>query len=70
MFFRGIYFPQKGAWAWLKVIAENRGTVFHVIRESFTNWHGSAATAGDLSIEGRLTTAVLVPEAPANNSTD
>src|ERR1700690_1884884 len=26
MFFRGIYFPQKGAWAWLKVIAENWGT--------------------------------------------
>ena len=32
LFFRGIYFPNKGAWAWLKAIAENRSTVFHVIR--------------------------------------
>ena len=61
MFFRGIYLPQKGAWAWIKVIAENRGAVFHVIRESFTNWRGSAAT-GDLNLV-RLASPALVPEA-------
>jgi hypothetical protein len=66
MFFRGIYFPQKGAWAWVKTIMENRAPVFHVIRESFTNWRGRTATAGDLDFEGRLTPPVPVPEAPAD----
>jgi hypothetical protein len=41
--FRGIYFPQKSALAWSKVFWENRNTIFHIIRESFTNWRGSAA---------------------------
>ncbi|HLY15891.1 MAG TPA: radical SAM protein [Bryobacteraceae bacterium] len=54
MFFRGIYFPQKGAWAWLRIIAENRGTVWHVIRESFTNWCGSAATGENQNFDGGL----------------
>jgi radical SAM superfamily enzyme YgiQ (UPF0313 family) len=56
LFFRGIYFPNKGAWAWVKAIAENRGTVFDVIRACSTNWRGSPAetcttTARDLSFE-------------------
>lgn len=42
LFFRGIYFPQKGVWAWLKVLAQNRRTILRVIRESFTKWHGEA----------------------------
>jgi hypothetical protein len=42
LFFRGIYFPQKGAWRWLWLIAQNRRTVFRIIRESFTQRHGSA----------------------------
>src|SRR5580658_8947674 len=41
--FRGIYFPQKGSFAWLKVLVENRSAIFRVIRESFTNWRGAAA---------------------------
>src|SRR5438132_7092065 len=41
LFFRGIYFPQKGVWGWLKLIARNRGSVFRIIRESFTQWHGT-----------------------------
>jgi hypothetical protein len=41
--FRGIYFPQKGALAWFKVFWENRDTIFHIIRGSFTNWRGSTA---------------------------
>ena len=36
LFFRGIYFPQKGAWPWLKLIAQNRGSVWSVLRDSFT----------------------------------
>jgi hypothetical protein len=43
LFFRGIYFPQKGAWKWLRVIAENRASIFRIIRDSFTQWHGTRA---------------------------
>jgi radical SAM superfamily enzyme YgiQ (UPF0313 family) len=50
LFFRGIYCPNKGAWAWVKAIAENRGTIVHVIRECFTNWRGSSKEAGDLNL--------------------
>ena len=70
LFFRGIYFPNKGAWAWLKAIAENRGTVFHVVRECFTNWRGKRATAGDLNFEGPLVRPVLAAEARADSSGD
>src|ERR1700676_4716495 len=33
--FRGIYFPQLGRFAWVKTIAENRRTIFSLIREGF-----------------------------------
>jgi radical SAM superfamily enzyme YgiQ (UPF0313 family) len=33
--FRGIYFPQMGKWAWLKIIAQNRRTIFKLLREGF-----------------------------------
>ena len=49
LFFRGIYFPNKGAWAWVKAIAENRGTIVHVIRECFTNWRGNSNGVVDLN---------------------
>jgi radical SAM superfamily enzyme YgiQ (UPF0313 family) len=58
LFFRGIYFPNKGAWAWVKAIAENRGTVLHVIRECFTNWRGRRAAVGELSFDEPLTRPV------------
>ena len=41
LFFRGIYFPQKGAWRWTRLIAQNRGAIFQIVRESFTRWHGA-----------------------------
>jgi radical SAM superfamily enzyme YgiQ (UPF0313 family) len=41
IFFRGIYFSPKGVWGWLKVIAQNRTSVFRVLRESFTRWNGA-----------------------------
>ncbi|MFB3779161.1 MAG: radical SAM protein [Bryobacteraceae bacterium] len=44
LFFRGIYFPQKSVWAWLRLLAQNRSAICHVIREAFTNWGGRAAT--------------------------
>ncbi len=41
LFFRGIYFPQKGAWAWLRLVAQNRNSVWRVVKDSFTRWHGA-----------------------------
>jgi radical SAM superfamily enzyme YgiQ (UPF0313 family) len=40
LFFRGIYFPQKGTWNWLKLIAQNRAAVYRVTKDCFTKWHG------------------------------
>jgi len=34
LFFRGIYFPQMGWRAWLKVIAQNRRTILQLARDS------------------------------------
>ena len=36
--FRGIYFPQMGPLAWLKVIAQNRRSIFQVIKDGFGDW--------------------------------
>src|SRR5207248_7796072 len=33
--FRGIYFPMMGKMAWLKVVAQNRQTIFKPVREGF-----------------------------------
>ena len=32
--FRGIYFPMMGKFAWLKVVVENRRTIFKLITEA------------------------------------
>ncbi|MGD0779090.1 MAG: hypothetical protein ABSC05_40445, partial [Candidatus Solibacter sp.] len=45
MFFRGIYFPPKSAWQWFKLIARNRASVYRIVRESFTQWHGANGAA-------------------------
>ncbi|HYM11005.1 MAG TPA: radical SAM protein [Bryobacterales bacterium] len=44
LFFRGIYFRQTSAWTWLKVIGENRGSIFSLIEESFRQWSRHAAS--------------------------
>src|ERR1700688_3175273 len=45
MCFRGIYFPMMGKMAWVKVIAENRRTIFKLVREGFkpNAWRGAPA---------------------------
>jgi hypothetical protein len=49
--FRGIYFPQMGPVAWMKLIFQNRRTIFSLVREGFATWRQRpvvvAATAGD-----------------------
>jgi radical SAM superfamily enzyme YgiQ (UPF0313 family) len=43
--FRGIYFPMLGKMAWVKVIAQNRRTIFKLVREGFkaNAWRGAPA---------------------------
>jgi radical SAM superfamily enzyme YgiQ (UPF0313 family) len=41
LFFRGIYFRQKGVLGWLRLIAQNRGPLYSVVRDCFTQWHGT-----------------------------
>ena len=41
LFFRGIYFPQMNKRAWLKLIAQNRQTMFSLLREGVSMWRGS-----------------------------
>jgi len=36
--FRGIYFPQMGVLAWLKVIGENAQTICDIVKEGFRDW--------------------------------
>jgi radical SAM superfamily enzyme YgiQ (UPF0313 family) len=46
IFFRGIYFPPKTLWGWMKVIVQNRTSIARLVRESFTQWHGTADAVG------------------------
>jgi radical SAM superfamily enzyme YgiQ (UPF0313 family) len=48
-FFRGIYFPQMGWWAWTKVIAQNRQTIFKLVGEALGAWRRARRKkSGDL----------------------
>jgi radical SAM superfamily enzyme YgiQ (UPF0313 family) len=39
--FRGIYFPMLGRFAWLKVVSENRRTIFKLAKQGFGAWWDS-----------------------------
>jgi radical SAM superfamily enzyme YgiQ (UPF0313 family) len=52
LFFRGIYFPQKGLWGWLKLLVRNRGAILRLVR-------GARAVSRD---PARGTRGVLSPE--------
>ncbi len=38
MFFRGIYFPQLSKWAWAKLIFQNRGTIYGLVKAGASAW--------------------------------
>lgn len=40
LFFRGIYFQQKGTWAWLRLIARNGRAIVGLVYDALTNWPG------------------------------
>ncbi len=41
LFFRGIYFPQMGTRAWLKLLFQNRRCIIGLIREGVTAWRAA-----------------------------
>ncbi len=45
LFFRGIYFQQKGVWGWLKVVARNRRAIASVAWEAVTKWRSPSASS-------------------------
>ncbi len=44
MCFRGIYFPQMGPWAWLKLIFQNRRTIFNLVSGALAAWRNAPAS--------------------------
>jgi radical SAM superfamily enzyme YgiQ (UPF0313 family) len=52
LFFRGIYFPQKGAWRWLRLAIQNRRAICRVAKDSFTRWHGGQNPASSRDFNG------------------
>jgi radical SAM superfamily enzyme YgiQ (UPF0313 family) len=61
LFFRGIYFPQKGAWEWLKLVARNRGAIYGVIKDSFTRYHGAHQPATGRDFNGSPQPSFIEP---------
>jgi hypothetical protein len=59
LFFRGIYFPQKGAWNWFKLALQNRRVIWRVVRDCFTRWNGAPGSAGSPDFDGTRDTAFL-----------
>ena len=56
--FRGIYFPMMGRAAWVKVISQNRGTIFKLVREALRAWRGAPVRSpGNLTSHGEAMAA-------------
>src|SRR5450432_3761414 len=49
--FRGIYFPQKGSFAWFRVMIENRSVILRIMVECFTKWRGSVEAEVSLDFD-------------------
>ena len=60
LFFRGIYFPQMGWKAWLKVIAQNRRTIFTLAKDSLR----AALKASQPHIVPTLESDAVTPSTP------
>jgi hypothetical protein len=63
LFFRGIYFPQKGTGKWLALAVQNRRSIFRVLKDSLTRWHGGQDRASGRDFNGSPGTA-LAGKAP------
>jgi radical SAM superfamily enzyme YgiQ (UPF0313 family) len=45
--FRGIYFPQMNVRAWMRLVYQNRRTIWSLVREGFQTWRGHPVTTSD-----------------------
>jgi hypothetical protein len=45
--FRGIYFPMMGRLAWVKMVAQNRRTIFKLVKEAFAAWYRLRLRSGE-----------------------
>jgi radical SAM superfamily enzyme YgiQ (UPF0313 family) len=55
MCFRGIYFPQMSRFAWLKLITQNRRTIFGLVKEGFTARRSRPVSAASGTADSALT---------------
>jgi radical SAM superfamily enzyme YgiQ (UPF0313 family) len=46
LFFRGIYFPQIGTLAWLRLLSDNRRSIFMLLREGISSWRAAKRRKG------------------------
>ncbi len=53
LFFRGIYFPQMTKGAWLKLIADNRRSIYHLAREGVGKWRHARRSEPGVTAEAR-----------------
>jgi hypothetical protein len=49
LFFRGIYFPQMGKRAWLKLLFDNRRAIYSLTREGASKWRAARKRARALA---------------------
>jgi radical SAM superfamily enzyme YgiQ (UPF0313 family) len=66
LFFRGIYFPQKGTWQWLRLVVQNRGAIWRVVVDSFRRWNGVQAPAICPDFNGPLGPSLIGSAEPCN----
>jgi hypothetical protein len=62
LFFRGIYFPQMGTRAWLKVIFQNRRTIFNLVVEGIKTLQTVREKRREVEVE-----VVPLPETPTES---
>ena len=53
LFFRGIYFPQMTRRAWLKLMFDNRRTIYSLGKEGIARWRASRHRERDVSVAAR-----------------
>jgi radical SAM superfamily enzyme YgiQ (UPF0313 family) len=50
LFFRGIYFPQMNKRAWVRLMMENRRTIYRLVREGVGRWRKARRKRTDVSV--------------------
>jgi radical SAM superfamily enzyme YgiQ (UPF0313 family) len=52
LFFRGIYFPQMGKRAWIRLIAQNRRSIFKLTKESVSTYRAARKRRPEVASDG------------------